>query len=118
MLALKSIFAGRNAVPSMVFDEVDVGVSGRIAQKVGQAMKKLAESHQVLAITHLPQIASAGETHLLVEKRVENKRTRTIVRRLEENEHTNEIARLLSGGRVTDATLQSARELIATFSSR
>ncbi|MBN1449288.1 MAG: DNA repair protein RecN [Bacteroidetes bacterium] len=112
MLALKSIFAGRDGIPIMVFDEIDVGVSGTIARKVGNAMHKLARRHQILAITHLPQIAGIGDAHLLVEKQVHNGRTATRVTALDPDARTREVARLLSGDRVTDAALQSARELM------
>jgi DNA repair protein RecN (Recombination protein N) len=112
MLALKSIFAGRDNIPIMVFDEIDVGVSGGIARKVGHAMRKLAEGHQILAITHLPQIAGVGRAHLLVEKHVQNGRTSTAVTSLDDEARTREVARLLSGDSVTEAALQSARELM------
>lgn len=116
MLALKSIFAGRDRIPIMVFDEIDVGVSGGIARKVGNAMRKLAEGHQILAITHLPQIAGVGAAHLLVEKHVQNSRTTTAVTALDTERRVEEVARLLSGETVTEAALQSARELITPHS--
>ncbi|MBE0644088.1 MAG: DNA repair protein RecN [Bacteroidetes bacterium] len=112
MLAIKSIFAGRDGIPIMVFDEVDVGVSGGIARKVGEAMRKLARAHQIVAITHLPQIAGVGSAHLKVEKNVRNGRTATRVIALSAEDRVHEIARLLSGEKITDAALQSARELI------
>lgn len=112
MLALKSMFAGRDGIPIMVFDEIDVGVSGGIARKVGEAMYRLARDHQIIAITHLPQIAGVGAAHLKVEKNVRNGRTSTRVEALDEDGRVREIARLLSGERITDAALQSARELL------
>jgi DNA repair protein RecN (Recombination protein N) len=112
MLAIKSIIAGRDGIPIMVFDEVDVGVSGGIARKVGEAMRKLAAAHQIIAITHLPQIAGVGSAHLKVEKNVKNGRTSAKVTALDEDGRTQEIARLLSGEKITDAALQSARELM------
>ncbi|MFZ1730324.1 MAG: DNA repair protein RecN [Bacteroidota bacterium] len=112
MLAIKSIFAGRDGIPIMVFDEVDVGVSGGIARKVGEAMRKLARAHQIIAITHLPQIAGVGRAHLKVEKNVKNGRTSTHVSSLDDDGRIREIARLLSGDKVTEASLQSARELM------
>ena len=112
MLALKSMFAGRDGIPIMVFDEIDVGVSGGIARKVGEAMRRLAAGHQIIAITHLPQIAGVGAAHLRVEKLVRNGRTATRVETLDEDGRVREIARLLSGETITDAALQSARELI------
>lgn len=112
MLAIKSIFAGRDGIPIMVFDEVDTGVSGGIARKVGDAMRRLARAHQIIAITHLPQIAGMGSAHLRVEKNVRNGRTATQVTALDDDGRVREIARLLSGEKITDAALQSARELI------
>jgi DNA repair protein RecN (Recombination protein N) len=112
MLALKSLFAGRDGIPIMVFDEIDVGVSGGIARKVGEAMRRLARAHQIIAITHLPQIAGMGAAHLRVEKHVRNGRTSTRVTRLDEASRVEEIARLLSGEKITPAALQSARELL------
>jgi DNA repair protein RecN (Recombination protein N) len=112
MLTLKSLTAGRNAVPVMVFDEIDTGVSGATASKVGRTLRDLAMRHQVIAITHLPQIAAMGQTHFRVEKRVLDHRTVTDVRQLSRDEKTLEVARLISGDKVTDAALASARELI------
>jgi len=112
MLALKSIFADRDHIPIMVFDEIDVGVSGHIARKVGHAMRRLADKHQIVTITHLPQIAGIGHTHLLVRKRSSKGRTITDVRRLDYKERIHEIARLLSGDAVTDASVKSAMELL------
>jgi DNA repair protein RecN (Recombination protein N) len=113
MLALKSIFAGRDGIPIMVFDEIDVGVSGGIASKVGAAMRKLAAEHQILAITHLPQIAGVGSAHLLVTKHVVDGRTATAVTQLAADARMKEVARLLSGDTVTESALQSARELMS-----
>ena len=112
MLALKTIFAGRERIPIMVFDEIDTGVSGTIARKVGIAMQKLAVHHQIITITHLPQIAGVGVAHLRVEKQTTNGRTTTTVSALDNDARVTEIARLLSGEKITDAALQSARELI------
>ncbi|MBI5648553.1 MAG: DNA repair protein RecN [Ignavibacteriae bacterium] len=115
MLAMKSLFAGRSPVPVMVFDEIDTGVSGAVAHKVGRAMHDLARRHQILAITHLPQIAAAGAGHLVVEKVVHGARTSTHVRRLETSEREHEIARLISGDHVTPAAERTARDLLADF---
>ena len=112
MLALKSMFAGRDGIPIMVFDEIDVGVSGGIARKVGEAMHRLARGHQIIAITHLPQIAGLGAAHLKVEKNIRNGRTTTRVEPLDADGRVREVARLLSGETITDAALQSARELL------
>ncbi len=112
MLSLKMNVVTRESVPLLIFDEIDVGISGRIAQSVGQAMKELAEHHQVIAITHLPQIAGFADTHFVVEKVEDGKRAITKLKKLKEKERVVEVARLMSGEEVTEAGLQSARELI------
>ncbi len=113
MLALKTILARNERMPILVFDEIDVGISGATARKVGDKMHALAEHHQLIAITHLPQIAALGDAHFTVEKVVEGGRTKTQIRRLEESGRTNEVAMLISGPNVTDAALENARQLIA-----
>ncbi|MBI3193224.1 MAG: DNA repair protein RecN [Ignavibacteriae bacterium] len=112
MLSLKMNVVTKESVPLLIFDEIDVGISGRIAQSVGQAMKELAEHHQVIAITHLPQIAGFADTHFVVEKIEDGKRAITKLKKLNEKERVVEVARLMSGEEVTEAGLQSARELI------
>jgi len=114
MLALKNILARQDRLPVVVFDEIDVGVSGRIARAVGQSLKKLSACHQVIAITHLPQIASLAGTHYLVYKTEEGSRTRTSIRQLTAEERVREVARLLSGTKVTQTALLGARELIGS----
>lgn len=112
MLALKSILAKTDRLPVLIFDEIDVGVSGRIAQAVGAALKNLAGFHQVIAITHLPQIAGFAETHFAVTKSEEGGRTSTHLRRLTLEEQVREVARLISGAEVTETGLAGARELM------
>jgi DNA repair protein RecN (Recombination protein N) len=112
MLALKSILASGGRLPVLVFDEIDTGISGRIASKVGAAIQKLAARHQIIAITHLPQIAAMSQSHFVVEKRELDGRTITHVRELGHEEHTREIAKLMSGETVTESSLRMARELI------
>ncbi len=112
MLALKSILARTDRLPVLIFDEIDVGVSGRIAQAVGASMKSLAGFHQVIAITHLPQIAGFADTHLVVTKTETNGRAATSLRRLTLEEQVREVARLMSGAEVTEAGLAGARELM------
>ncbi len=112
MLALKMVLAKSDRLPLLIFDEIDVGVSGRIAQAVGRSMKKLSQFHQLIAITHLPQIAGFADAHYVVEKVESNKRSVTRLRRLEEEEQIAEVARLISGEEVTEAGMASARELI------
>ncbi|MDZ7339623.1 MAG: DNA repair protein RecN [candidate division KSB1 bacterium] len=117
MLALKSVLAGLDRVPVLIFDEIDIGISGRVAQVVGRSLRGLGRSHQVISITHLPQIASMGDRHYVVEKRVEGDRTHTTVRTLREEERPAEIAKLLGGETVTEAHLEGARELLAQANS-
>jgi len=113
MLALKSIMAKNEKLPLLIFDEIDVGVSGRIAQKVGFAMKNLSRYHQIIAITHLPQIAALADHHILIEKSVEGNRTKSKLRKLSKEERIYEVAKLLSGEKITDSSLEAAKDLIA-----
>jgi DNA repair protein RecN (Recombination protein N) len=112
MLAMKTILAKNDKLPLLIFDEIDTGISGRIASKVGAAMRDLADFHQIIAITHLPQIAAMSNSHYVVEKSEQGKRTVTRVRKLTTEEHTREVAKLMSGETVTESSLQMARELI------
>ncbi len=112
MLALKSVLAKSERLPMLVFDEIDVGISGRIAQAVGKSMKGLSRFHQVLAITHLPQIAGQADVHFVIEKSEQGKRTTTRLRKLEIEERVEEIAKLMSGAEITEAGLAGARELM------
>lgn len=114
MLALKNVFAQRDAVPSMVFDEVDTGVSGIAAQRVGEKLAALSRSKQVICITHLPQIAAMADHHFLIEKHQQADRTRTSVEELNLDGRAGEIARLHGGDHVSDLTLASAREQLAS----
>ena len=117
MLALKTILAKSERLPILVFDEIDVGISGEIARRVGESMQRLGAYHQIIAITHLPQIAALGDHHFLVEKFVEDDskgpRTKTRITRLAEEARAREVAALVSGEAVSDAALESARELIS-----
>lgn len=112
MLAIKAITASRAAVPVLVFDEIDVGISGAVAQAVGVEMHTLSRARQVITITHLPQIAALGDDHFVVEKSEGAGRTRTEVRRLGGEERAAQIARLISGAEVTDNAVASARDLM------
>jgi len=113
MLSLKSTLANNDKLPLLIFDEIDVGVSGRIAQKVGKALKNLSAFHQVISITHLPQIASLADHHFSIEKITQNERVISSIKKLPQSERITEIARLLSGEKITEASLKSARELIS-----
>lgn len=112
MLALKTILAKADRLPLLVFDEIDVGISGRIAQAVGRSLQQLSEFHQIIAITHLPQIAACADCHFAVEKQEQGERTVTIIRKLSEEERVHEVAKLLSGEEITETSLRTARELI------
>lgn len=111
MLAIKTVLAEKDDIPSLIFDEIDVGISGRTAQKVSEKMAVIAANHQVLCITHLAQIASMADNHFLIEKSVQNQSTETTIRELNRDESIKELARILGGARITDLTLQSAREM-------
>lgn len=112
MLAMKTILAKSDRLPLLVFDEIDTGISGRIGAKVGRSLKTLSGFHQIIAITHLPQIAGMADTHFRVEKEVKGKRAVTRVARLSEDERILEVARLLSGDDVTQSSISGAKELI------
>lgn len=111
MLALKTVFAGKDDIHTLIFDEIDSGISGQTAWKVAQKLGRLSADHQILCITHLPQIASMEEKHFLIEKTAENGRTTTHIRALDEEESSRELARMMGGERITETTLQSAREM-------
>ncbi len=112
MLALKLAQADADRLPVMIFDEIDSGVSGRMAQAVGRNLKRLSRAHQIICITHLPQIASVGDYHFFVEKISDGKQTRTIIRQLSNEERTLAVARLLGGEKISETHLESARQLI------
>ena len=112
MLALKSIFSKHQGVTSIIFDEVDTGVSGRVAQSIAEKIYKVAIGSQVLCISHLPQVAAMADTHLFIAKKVKDGRTSTSVRTLVLEEKIKEIGRMISGVEITDLTKQHANELI------
>ena len=111
-LAMKSIFTKEQLVGTIIFDEVDTGVSGRVAQAIASKMHYISEYAQVLSITHLPQVASMADTHIHIEKVEEGERTHTILKVMDEEERTEEIARMLSGTTITALTLENAKELL------
>ena len=112
MLALKATLSDAADTPTLVFDEIDVGISGVTAQKIGDLLKRLAKTRQILVITHLPQIAAAGDSAYRIDKQVVGEKTLTTLTELDEEGRVQELARLLGGDRITDAILQSARELL------
>ncbi|MBA4318760.1 MAG: DNA repair protein RecN [Flavobacterium sp.] len=113
MLSLKSVLAKNENLPLLIFDEIDTGVSGRVAQKVGQALKDLASYHQIISITHLPQIAGLADSHYSVEKKKTGDRVTSSIKKLTNEERIEEVAKLISGEKVSDAALESAKELIS-----
>ena len=112
MLALKTVLAESDKVPIMVFDEIDVGIGGKVAESLGKKLARLGSIRQIICITHLSQIAKYSDTHFLVSKEVKAGRTYTRIRRLDDQARTMEIARMLSGERITDKTIAHARELL------
>ena len=112
MLCLKSMLAGAMALPTIIFDEIDTGVSGEIADKMGIIMQSMGKNMQVLAITHLPQIAAKGSAHYWVYKLDNETSTTTNLRRLTDQERLEEIARMLSGSVLTDAAIENAKVML------
>ena len=113
MLAFKNIIADYDNIPTLIFDEIDAGISGITASIVGKKLKEIAENHKIICITHLPQIAAFGEHNYRIQKYSSENSVKTTVEALDENEKINEIARLLGGINITDITIKSAEELIA-----
>lgn len=113
MLSIKTVLADTEGVSTLIFDEIDSGISGRTAEKVGEKLQKIAKNHQVILITHLPQIAAKADHHFLIEKTVENGVTHTGIHPLGEKESIEELARLLGGDEISEASLENARELKA-----
>ena len=113
MLAMKSVLAKSGTIPTMIFDEIDVGVGGRTAQTIGDKLEALAKDAQILCITHLPQIASRAATHFFIEKRVHEGRTTVSVAPLDSEGRIDEIARMLGGSRRSEAVVQHAREMLS-----
>lgn len=111
MLAIKTVLADSDDIPTLIFDEIDTGISGRTAQKVSERLSYIAKKHQVLCITHLPQIAAMADTHFEIKKSVEDGRTVTRIHRLKKEEQAGELARLLGGAEITDAVMENAREM-------
>ncbi|MBP7477906.1 MAG: hypothetical protein KA797_05235, partial [Chitinophagales bacterium] len=112
LLSLKTVLAEKMQLPTIIFDEIDTGVSGDIAYKVGELLHNLSQKHQLIAITHLPQIASKGNHHLFVFKETKEKTTKTNIKRLQKEERKIEIAKMLSGEKISDAALVNANELL------
>lgn len=114
MLAFKTVFADKDETDTLVFDEIDTGISGKTAWKVSEKLGKLSRDHQIICITHLAQIASMADAHFLIEKGVKEERTVTDIRKLSEEESLSELARLLGSGELTQAVMENAREMKQT----
>jgi DNA repair protein RecN (Recombination protein N) len=113
MLCIKYMLASKTAMPTIIFDEIDTGISGEIAIKVGRMMKQMAKGHQVIAISHLPQIAAQGSRHYFVFKDVSSGRASSKIRELSEEERVKEIAQMIGGEKPSETAIKNARELLA-----
>lgn len=111
MLGIKTVMAESDKIETLIFDEIDSGISGRTAQMVSEKMNTLGKSHQIICITHLPQIAAMADSHFLIEKAVENQTTYSKISKLNQQESIQELARMLGGVEITDKVLESAREM-------
>ncbi len=111
MLGIKTIMAGQDDIDTLIFDEIDTGISGRTAQKVAEQMKLLSKKHQIICITHLPQIAAMADNHLKIEKTSEGNETSTKIYPLDEEKSVEELARMLGGAEITETVMQNAREM-------
>ena len=116
MLAIKNVMASEDEVGTLIFDEVDTGVSGRAAQKIGRKLKQVAEHRQVICVTHLAQVAAYGDHHLLIQKEVRGDRTYTNVLPLTQRQRVEELARIIGGENITEISLQNAREMLTLAS--
>jgi DNA repair protein RecN (Recombination protein N) len=112
MLTLKSLLATKKELPTIIFDEIDTGVSGDVADKIGNILSKMGKGMQVITITHLPQIASKGSHHLFVYKKDDDEKTTSYIKELDKEERVNEIAKMLSTGNPTQSALKNAKELL------
>ena len=118
MLGIKSVMAGEDSVGTLIFDEIDAGISGRTAQMVSEKLCRIAARHQVICITHLPQIASMADSHYEIKKSVRDGKTSTFIRKLKDNEITDELARLTGGAEITEKVRESALEMKILADSR
>lgn len=118
MLALKCVFADKDDIPTLIFDEIDTGISGQVGQRVGEKMYQVSKNHQVLCITHLPQIAILSDHHYFVSKEVKNEKTFTKIRLLSIDEKIYQVATMLGGDSVTNATLENVREMFENSNTK
>ena len=111
MLAIKTVMAESDNIETLIFDEIDSGISGRTAQMVSEKMNTLGKNHQIICITHLPQIAAMADSHYLIEKSVEDQNTYSRIYELSQEASIKELARMLGGVKITDTVIESAREM-------
>jgi DNA repair protein RecN (Recombination protein N) len=111
MLAIKTVLADADSIPTLIFDEIDTGVSGRTAQMVAEKLNEISLKHQIICITHLPQIAAMADTHFKIEKSLDEGSTKTTIDRLYDDEAVDELARLLGGAEITDTVRDNAKEM-------
>lgn len=112
MLSIKSLLADSTSMPTLIFDEIDTGISGEVAAKVGEVFRSISKGHQLISITHLPQIAARAEHHFFIFKKEKEGKTQTQIQKLTEEQHVRAIARMLSGETISEASLTNARQLI------
>jgi DNA repair protein RecN (Recombination protein N) len=112
MLALKCVFVDKDKIPTLIFDEIDTGISGSIGKRVGEKMYQVSTKHQVLCITHLPQIAALADNYYYVSKKVENQKTFTEIRILSKDDKIKEIAKMTGGDEVSEVTLENSSEMV------
>ena len=111
MLAIKTVTAGIASIGTLIFDEIDTGISGRTAQKVGEKMALLADNRQIICITHLPQIAAMADKHFLISKSADTGRSVTDIKELSDEESVCELSRMLGGSEITDSVMANAEEM-------
>ena len=117
MLAIKSVISGKHDINTLIFDEIDNGISGRAAEKVGRKLKQAAEERQIICVTHLAQVASYSDHHLMIEKSVEGGRTFTAVTPLDTNQRVLELARIISGEKITEQAISNAKIMLEASTS-
>ncbi|MCY6959976.1 DNA repair protein RecN [Clostridium brassicae] len=118
MLGLKTVFVSKDEIPSIIFDEIDTGISGRTAQRVAEKMYLISKNCQVFCVTHLPQIAAMSDCHFLVSKEVKNEKTYTNIKKISEAQKEEEIARMIGGSEITDLTIKHSKEMIKLAKDR
>jgi DNA repair protein RecN (Recombination protein N) len=111
MLGIKSVLAEKDDIETLIFDEIDTGISGRTAQKVSEQLSEIAKHHQIICITHLAQIAAMADEHFIIEKQTDGKTTETIINELNDHEIIDELARILGGAVITERVLDNAKEM-------